>query len=62
MDGDFFVLFLDSREQALLVIPLFTDIVERAGGTVICPDAIPATARHLVSICAIWILLYTAPC
>ena len=50
MDGDFFVHFLDSREQGLLVIPLFMDIVEHAGGTVICSDAIPAIAKHLVSI------------
>jgi hypothetical protein len=50
VDGDFFVHFLDSREQALLVIPLFTDIAEHAGGTVICPDAIPTLARHLVRI------------
>jgi hypothetical protein len=26
VDGDFFVHFLDSREQALLVIPIFTEI------------------------------------
>jgi hypothetical protein len=31
--GNFFVHILDSREQALLAIPLFTDIVEHAGGT-----------------------------
>ena len=49
IDGDFFVHFLDSREQGLLVIPLFTDIREHAGGTMICPDAIPLIANHLVS-------------
>lgn len=48
VDGDFFVHFLDSREQALLVIPLFTDIQEHAGGTMICPDAIAHIAKHLV--------------
>lgn len=48
VDGDFFVHFLDSREQGLLVIPLFTDIKEGAGGTVICPDAIGKIAKHLV--------------
>ncbi|KAL1962423.1 hypothetical protein VTN77DRAFT_9694 [Rasamsonia byssochlamydoides] len=47
VDGDFFVHFLDSREQGLLVIPLFTDIQEHAGGTMICPDAIPHIAKHL---------------
>ena len=34
VDGDFFVHYLDSPEQALLVIPLFTDIVPGGGGTV----------------------------
>lgn len=33
VDGDFFVHYLDSPEQALLVIPLFTDIVPEGGGT-----------------------------
>ena len=47
VDGDFFVHYLDSPEQGLLVIPLFTDIVEGGGGTMICPDAIPIMARHL---------------
>jgi hypothetical protein len=47
VDGDFFVHFLDSPEQGLLVIPLFTDIQPGGGGTMICPDAIPVMARHL---------------
>jgi len=47
VDGDFFVHFLDSKEQGLLVIPLFTDIKEHAGGTMITPDAIPIIANHL---------------
>jgi hypothetical protein len=59
----FLCVFLDYREQALLVIPLFTDIVEHAGGTVICSDAIPAIAKHLVSIfCSselcVWMLIF----
>ncbi|KAJ0270512.1 hypothetical protein COL940_011640 [Colletotrichum noveboracense] len=33
VDGDFFVHYLDSAEQGLLVIPLFTDIVPGGGGT-----------------------------
>ncbi|KAL4879943.1 hypothetical protein BJY04DRAFT_192702 [Aspergillus karnatakaensis] len=49
VDGDFFMHYLDSPEQALLVIPLFSDIQERGGGTMICPEAIPFIARHLVS-------------
>ncbi|KAH8894986.1 hypothetical protein GQ53DRAFT_792789 [Thozetella sp. PMI_491] len=47
VDGDFFIHFLDSPEQGLLVTPLFTDIVSEAGGTVICPEAIPKIAKHL---------------
>lgn len=47
VDGDFFIHYLDSPEQGLLVTPLFTDIVPNGGGTIICPDAIPKVARHL---------------
>ncbi|EXJ73970.1 uncharacterized protein A1O5_02264 [Cladophialophora psammophila CBS 110553] len=38
VDGDFFIHFLDSPEQALLVIPLFTDILPDGGGTWICSE------------------------
>jgi Phytanoyl-CoA dioxygenase (PhyH) len=47
VDGDFFVHFLDSREQALLVIPVFTEILPQGGGTMICPEGIPLIAKHL---------------
>ncbi|KAM0334313.1 hypothetical protein ACHAQA_001336 [Verticillium albo-atrum] len=47
VDGDFFVHYLDSPEQGLLVIPLYSDIAPGGGGTVICPDAIPRVAQHL---------------
>ncbi|KAK4167574.1 hypothetical protein QBC43DRAFT_310995 [Cladorrhinum sp. PSN259] len=47
VDGDFFIHYLDSPEQGLLVIPLFTDIVPHGGGTMICPQAIPKLAKHL---------------
>ena len=47
IDGDFFVHFLDSREQALLVIPVFTEIKPQGGGTVIAPDGIKMIAKHL---------------
>ncbi|KAI5855579.1 dihydrofolate reductase-like domain-containing protein [Durotheca rogersii] len=48
VDGDFFVHYLDSPEQALLVIPLFSDVLPRGGGaTVLCPSALDAVARHL---------------
>jgi len=49
VDGDFFVHFLDSAEQGLLVIPLFTDIVENGGGTAICTDGLGKIVRYLVS-------------
>ncbi|KAJ9610473.1 hypothetical protein H2200_005250 [Cladophialophora chaetospira] len=38
VDGDFFIHFLDSPEQGLLVIPLFTDIHPNGGGTWICNE------------------------
>ncbi len=47
VDGDFFVHYLDSQEQGLLVTPLFTDIVSNGGATFICPEAIPKVAQHL---------------
>ncbi|KAJ5489211.1 hypothetical protein N7539_004101 [Penicillium diatomitis] len=47
VDGDFFIHFLDSPEQGLLVIPLFSDIQEHAGGTMVCSDAIGKVAQHL---------------
>ncbi|KAJ9302013.1 hypothetical protein DTO271G3_879 [Paecilomyces variotii] len=47
VDGDFFIHFLDSPEQALLVVPLFTDIPEKGGGTAICTDGIGKVAKHL---------------
>lgn len=39
--------FLDSPEQGLLIIPLWSDVVEHGGGTMIAPDSIPIIARHL---------------
>ncbi|KAK8060978.1 hypothetical protein PG996_010908 [Apiospora saccharicola] len=38
VDGDFFVHFLDSPEQALLVIPCWDDVGENAGATWICDE------------------------
>ncbi|EIN12925.1 hypothetical protein PUNSTDRAFT_131157 [Punctularia strigosozonata HHB-11173 SS5] len=49
VDGDFFIHFLDSPEQALLVIPVFSDIEPRGGGTYICPDGIDIIAKYLHS-------------
>jgi hypothetical protein len=39
-DGDFFRHFLDSPEQGLLTIVLWSDIEERGGGTFIAPDSV----------------------
>jgi len=47
-DGDWFTHYLDSQEQALLIIPLFTDIKPKGGGTVICTDGIKLVAERLV--------------
>lgn len=49
VDGDFFVHFLDSPEQGLLVVPLWADVIENGGGTVICCDGIGKVAKWLVS-------------
>lgn len=49
VDGDFFVHFLDSPEQALLVIPVFSEIRPRGGGTFVAPDGIDMIARYLLS-------------
>ncbi|KDQ51201.1 hypothetical protein JAAARDRAFT_62621 [Jaapia argillacea MUCL 33604] len=49
VDGDFFVHYLDSPEQALLVIPVFAEIKPRGGGTYICPEGIDVIAKYLAS-------------
>lgn len=47
VDGDFFVHFLDSPEQGLLVIPLFSDIEPHGGGTMVCCDSVKEVAKFL---------------
>ncbi|KAF9498067.1 hypothetical protein BDN71DRAFT_1481368 [Pleurotus eryngii] len=47
VDGDFFVHFLDSPEQGLLVIPILSEIQPRGGGTFICPDGLDKIAKYL---------------
>ncbi|KZO95192.1 hypothetical protein CALVIDRAFT_564973 [Calocera viscosa TUFC12733] len=49
IDGDFFRHYLDSPEQALLVIPLFSDIVHNGGATYISPDGMERAARWLAA-------------
>ncbi len=46
-DGDFFRHFLDSPEQGLLVIVVWSDIEPRGGGTFIACDSVPVLARFL---------------
>ena len=46
-DGYFFRHFLDSPEQALLGIVLWSDVVHQGGATMIAPQSIGAVARYL---------------
>ncbi len=49
VDGDFFHHFLDSAEQGLLIVVLFSDIHPKGGGTYIATDSIAPVARHLAA-------------
>ncbi|GIX07519.1 MAG: hypothetical protein KatS3mg115_1922 [Candidatus Poribacteria bacterium] len=46
-DGDFFRHFLDSPEQGLLTIVIWSDIAPRSGGTFVATDSVPIVARFL---------------
>jgi hypothetical protein len=46
-DGDFFLHFLDSPEQALLTFVLWTDMTHQGGGTFVAADSVPVVARFL---------------
>jgi hypothetical protein len=46
-DGDWFRHFLDSPEQGLLTIVIWSDIEPQSGGTFIAPDSIVPVARYL---------------
>jgi ectoine hydroxylase-related dioxygenase (phytanoyl-CoA dioxygenase family) len=46
-DGSYFRHFLDSREQALLTIVLWSDMLHQGGGTFIAPDSVRVVARYL---------------
>lgn len=46
-DGSFFRHFLDSREQALLTIVLWSDVNHKGGGTFVIPDSTRVMARYL---------------
>lgn len=46
-DGDFFRHFLDSPEQGLLTLVVWSDIEPRGGGTFVAADSVPVVARYL---------------
>lgn len=46
-DGSYFRHFLDSREQALLTIVLWSDMLHQGGGTFVAPDSVRVVARYL---------------
>jgi ectoine hydroxylase-related dioxygenase (phytanoyl-CoA dioxygenase family) len=46
-DGSYFRHFLDSREQALLTIVLWSDMLHQGGGTFVAPDSVRLIARYL---------------
>jgi len=46
-DGSYFRHFLDSREQALLTVVLWSDMLHQGGGTFIAPDSVRVIARYL---------------
>ena len=46
-DGSYFRHFIDSREQALLTIVLWSDMLHEGGGTFIAPDSVRVVARYL---------------
>jgi hypothetical protein len=48
-DGDFFRHFLDSPEQGLLTLVLWSDIEPRGGGTFVAADSVGPVARLLAS-------------
>lgn len=47
MDGAYFRHFLNSREQALLTVLLWSDVAHQGGGTFIAPDSVRHVARYL---------------
>lgn len=46
-DGTYFKHFLDSREQSLLTIVLWSDMLHQGGGTFIAPDSVRLIAKYL---------------
>ncbi len=48
-DGDFFRHFLDSPEQGLLTLVLWTDVLPQGGATFVAADSVPVVARFLAA-------------
>lgn len=48
-DGDFFRHFLDSPEQGLLTIVIWSDIAPKGGGTFVASDSVPHVSRLLAA-------------
>lgn len=46
-DGDFFRHFLDSPEQGLLTLVLWSDVRSQGGATLVAADSLPVVARFL---------------
>ena len=46
-DGSYFRHFLDSREQALLTIVMWSDMCHQGGATFVAPDSVRVMARYL---------------
>jgi hypothetical protein len=46
-DGSYFRHFIDSREQALLPIVMWSDMLHQGGATFIAPDSVRVIARYL---------------
>ena len=46
-DGDFFRHFLDSPEQGLLTIVLWSEVLPTGGATFVAADSVPVVARYL---------------
>jgi hypothetical protein len=47
-DGDWFLHFLDSPEQGLLTIILWSDVEPKGGATFVAGDSVGVVARHLI--------------
>lgn len=48
-DGDFFRHFLDSPEQGLLTLVLWSDVQHQGGATFVAADSVGPVARHLAA-------------